>query len=271
MPRLVWCAFAALLLLCSCTSSQASEPRRTARPKTEPARPHVPVVFMLGDSYTAGITSVPPEQTYAGETARRLGWQVVIAGYAGTGFVSRGRIGKDFAALYEAQLAWRPAPDMVVVSGGHNDVYYPYRVGPAANRLLTTIKSRWPKTHVVLVGPLWGGDPPPQALRVRDTLRGTAATLQVPFIDPLAERWITGNIHRRTGNARRFILRDGTHPTAAGNRHIAERLVAGLRARGLERPALGKPARRPAQQTPGAGRTANAEDRDDLKELQRRP
>jgi lysophospholipase L1-like esterase len=268
VPRLVWCAFAALLLLCGCTGSQATGSRKTARPKADPAPVHVPVVFMLGDSYTAGITSVPPEQTYAGEVARRLGWQVVIAGYAGTGFVSRGKIGKDFAALYQTQLSWRPAPDMVVVSGGHNDVYHPYRVGPAANRLLTQIKNRWPKTHVVLMGPLWGGDPPPQALRVRDSLRDTATTLQLPFVDPLAERWITGHIHRKTGNAQRFILRDGTHPTAAGNRYIADRLAADLRARGLDRPALGKPARRPARQAPSATPSA-AED--GLKELQRRP
>lgn len=270
MPRLVCCAFAALLLLCGCTGSQAAESSRGVRAKTQPTTPRVPVVFVLGDSYTAGITTVPPEQTYAGETARRLGWQVVIAGYAGTGFVSRGKIGKDFADLYETQLAWRPAPDMVVVSGGHNDVYYPYRVGPAANRLLTRIKARWPKSHLVLMGPLWGGDPPPQALRVRDTLRETATTLQVPFIDPLAERWITGNIHGKTGNARRFILRDGTHPTAAGNRYIADKLVVELRVRGLDSPALGKPARRSTPQ----GRNPDAEpsaEQEGLRELQRRP
>jgi len=258
VPRLVWCALVALLL-CGCSTSQAAEPAGDPA-SAAPPRLHVPVVFMLGDSYTAGIKSVPPEKTYAAETARRLGWQVVIAGYAGTGFMARGKIGKNFADLYDAQLAWRPAPDMIVVSGGHNDRHPPDQVALAANRLLTEITVRWPKTHVVLVGPMWGGDPPPRALRVRDALRTTATTLKVPFIDPLAERWITGNVHKGTGNAKRYILPDGTHPTAAGNRYIADRLVTALRARGLDHPMQGVPARRPAPQHAEAGAPAGRDD-----------
>ncbi|HEX2312846.1 MAG TPA: SGNH/GDSL hydrolase family protein [Thermomonospora sp.] len=260
MPRLVWSVLAALVLLCGCSGTQTPAARKSPRPKAEPVRPHAPVVFMLGDSYTAGIPSVPPEETYAAETARRLGWQVVIAGYAGTGFVARGRVGKDFAALFHAQLAWRPAPDMVVVSGGHNDRYPPARVRGAADRLLRDIRTRWPRSQVVLMGPLWGGDPPQRALLIRDVLRDAARTHQVPFVDPLAGRWITGHIRRDTGNARRYILRDGTHPNAAGNRYLADRLVTELRALGLDRPVLGRthvrgrhgqPAQ-PGQRTPRA-------------------
>lgn len=252
MPRLVSCALTALLLvpLTACSSEGGAASRGKAGDQSarngqasgdRPAQ--APVVFMLGDSYTVGIKSVPPEQTYAGETARRLGWQVVIAGQSGTGFVVRGKARRDFAMMYDAELAWRPTPDMVVISGGHNDKSAPpSAVAGAASQLLTRIRARWPQTHVVLVGPLWGGDPPPEALRTRDALRSVAGVLGLPFVDPLQERWITGHIARpKSGNAPIFILKDGTHPNPAGNRHIAERLMATLRVLGLDRPVLGRP------------------------------
>lgn len=241
LPRPLWCALVALaVLICGCGGAPTSARPAQAEPG-RPTRPHVPVVFVLGDSYTAGIRAVPPEQTYAAETARRLGWQIVIGGYAGTGFVNNGKIGKNFAQLYAAQLAWRPAPDMVVVSGGHNDHRTPALVAPAADRLLRDIKARWPRTHLVVMGPLWGGDPPASARRVRDHLRQVAASQGVPFIDPLT--WITGNVHEKTGNAVRYVLNDGVHLTPAGNRYVADRLVGELRALGLDRPMLGAPAR----------------------------
>ncbi len=236
-----------MVLVCGCSSVPATgaAARPTQAEPVRPARPHVPVVFVLGDSYTAGIRAVPAERTYAAETARRLGWQIVIGGYAGTGFVNDGRIGRNFAELYTAQLAWRPAPDMVVVSGGHNDHRAPELVAPAADRLLRDIRARWPRAHLVLMGPLWGGDPTESARRVRDSLRRVAAALGVPFVDPLT--WITGNVRAGTGNAVTYVLDDGVHLTPAGNRYVADRLVGELRALGLDRPMLGAPARRPAR------------------------
>jgi lysophospholipase L1-like esterase len=204
------------------------------------ARAEAPVVMILGDSYTAGLPGVAPEQTFAAETARRLKWQLIIAGRHGSGFVTPGRTGQAFTTLFTEQLAWRPAPDMIVVSGGHNDWPHSYdRVSSAARQLLTTIKRRWPTSRLVLMGPLWGSDPPPKGLQVRDALQDVAGRLRVPFIDPLAEQWITGDIHSGIGNAPAYIRRDGTHPTPAGNRYFADRFITDLRKLGLTRPRLG--------------------------------
>jgi lysophospholipase L1-like esterase len=203
------------------------------------ARAKAPVVMILGDSYTAGLPNVAPEQTFAADTARRLKWQLIIAGHYGSGFVTPGRTGKTFAALFSEQLGWRPAPDMIVVSGGHNDWPRSYdQVKGAARQLLTAIKSRWPASRLVLMGPLWGSDPPPRGLQVRDALQEVAGELHVPFIDPLAEQWITGDIHSGIGNAPAYIRRDGTHPNPAGNRYFADRFVTDLRKLGLTRPQL---------------------------------
>lgn len=240
----------AVLLLCGCSRAN-EEPRVTRktqfpRETATPQRPSAPVVFVFGDSYTAGTGDTPEERTYATETGRRLGWQVIVGGRAGSGFVSKGRYGQDFGTLYANQLAWRPAPDMVIVSGGHNDVGRPPdAVAAAAQRLLTDIRSRWPGTHLVLMGPMFGGDAPPAGVRIRDELRNVAATLRIPFIDPVQDRWITGNRRKGRGNAPKYILKDDTHLNPAGNHYIADRLAAKLRELGLAQPVLGRPAAKP--------------------------
>jgi lysophospholipase L1-like esterase len=253
MRRLVPYALAAVLALSGCAASASPSPKAKAGRTTgvgadadgggragKPGRPEgAPVVMVLGDSYTVGIKATPPEATYAAETARRLGWQIIIAGYAGTGFVAPGRVGKSFSMSYEEELAWRPAPDMVMVVGGHNDRGQdPLMVAAYARELLTKIRTRWPHTTVVLTGPMWGGDPPPAGLEIRDALKDVASELRLPFIDPLAERWITGDIHHQRGNAGLYIRADGIHPNPAGNRYFADRLVADLRRLGLDQPHL---------------------------------
>jgi lysophospholipase L1-like esterase len=232
-------ALMALICLTGCSPAE-SKANADSPAKRPAARIKAPVVMFLGDSYSAGLPGVRAEETYAAEAARRLRWQVIIAGREGTGFVAPGQIGKTFGTLFAEQLAWRPAPDMIVVSGGHNDWPHSFElVQTAARRLLSEIKQRWPGTKVVLMGPLWGSDPPPKGLQVRDALADVAGELRVPFIDPLAEQWITGDIHSGIGNAQAYIRGDGTHPNPAGNRYFADRFIAALRKHGLTRPRLG--------------------------------
>lgn len=238
---LAW-ALVVLTFLSGCGSpaeskANADAPTKAAGKAT--ARAKAPVVMVLGDSYSAGFRGVPAEQTYVADAARRLRWQVIIAGHERTGFVAPGRINKTFGVLFDEELAWRPVPDMIVVSGGHNDWPHAFeQVKNAARQLLTKIKKRWPATTVVLMGPLWGGDPPPSGLQVRDALADAAGELRVPFIDPLAEQWITGDIRSGIGNAPVYIRDDGTHPTPVGNRYFADRFIAGLHKLGLTHPKL---------------------------------
>jgi lysophospholipase L1-like esterase len=224
---------------CSSAESKASADSPAKVAGRPPAKAEPPVVMVLGDSYSAGFPGVRAEETFAADAARRLRWQLISAGREGTGFVAPGRIDKPFGTLFAEQLAWRPAPDMIVVTGGHNDWRHSFElVKSAARRLLTEIKRRWPGTTVVLMGPLWGSDPPPKGLQVRDALAEAADELRVAFIDPLAEQWITGDIHSGIGNAPAYIRGDGTHPNAAGNRYLADRFVAALRKLGLTHPRL---------------------------------
>lgn len=242
-PRAIGCIAAAIALLAvtGCGSAERmahadSKPRKPT-PVPAPQVARAPVVMFLGDSYTVGKLGQQPEQTYAADTARALGWQVILAGFRGTGFVSRGPVGEDFASLFDEQLSWRPAPDMVIIAGGHNDAKdHPTAVSEAALRLISTVRLLWKGTKLVLIGPMWGGDPEPDVLHIRDALKETAAENSVPFIDPLAEHWVVGDRLAGTGNTKEYILSDGTHPTPAGAVYFANRLVTDLRGLGLTEP-----------------------------------
>jgi lysophospholipase L1-like esterase len=238
MRRRVVCSVAAVAaLLASAGCGGTARRARADSSPTKSAPHHTPVVIFLGDSYTTGRFGQIPELTYAADTARTLGWQVIIGGYRGTGFVAKGQIDKNFLELFTEQLAWRPAPDLVIVSGGHNDRYHsPEAVAEGARQLLTTIQHTWTGTRLLVVGPMWGGDPTPPVEDVRDALAGVAGEQHVPFVDPLKERWITGDRVQGTGNAPMYILHDGVHPSTEGARYIATRLVADLRTLKLAKP-----------------------------------
>ena len=202
------------------------------------AREAPSVVMFLGDSYTVGDRGVQPESTYASATARLFGWQVVVGGRSGTGYVVTGRGTQAFLSLFESQLGWRPAPDMLIVSGGHNDWRVPApQVAAAAHLVLERARQRWPGTRIVLLGPLWGtGSPVPGVIAIRDELKRLAGQLGIPFIDPIGEKWITGDRSAGTGNAVHFIKADRTHPTPAGHRYVATRLAADIERLGLAHP-----------------------------------
>jgi lysophospholipase L1-like esterase len=235
--RVIGCVVAAVALVAATGCGDTGRKARADGPPRSRQAVRAPVVMFLGDSYTVGKLGQMPERTYAAETARALGWQVILSGFRGTGFVARGHIGKDFATLFDEQLSWRPAPDMVIIAGGHNDrIYRPAAVTEAARRLVSTVRLLWKGTKIVLIGPMWGGDPEPEVLATRDALATTATEDHLPFVDPLGEHWIVGDRLAGTGNTRQYILKDGTHPTTEGALYFAGRLISDLRELHLTEP-----------------------------------
>lgn len=224
---------------CGAAAGESAPPPRPAPVAPAPVRPApvpsksapvsrtaAPVLMFVGDSFTVGSGPVPAWSGYAAETARRLGWQPVIAGAGGTGYLSRGRVGRSFQESFEAELSWRPAPDLLIVSGGHNDGRWTgLWVRRAAAKLLWTVRARWPATRVVMVGPIWLDRAPARAYRVRDALAQVAAREGVTFLDPMGQRWVTGS-------RAEIVLPDGVHPTLAGHARLAGWLAGALRAQG---------------------------------------
>ncbi len=121
-------ALCCLLPGCTPAGGAASETGRGGGRETggqTAARPMAaraaPVVMVVGDSFTVGSGPVERWESYAARSARELGWQLITAGMGGTGFVNPGRVGRTFQDSFVRELAWRPAPDLLIISGGHND------------------------------------------------------------------------------------------------------------------------------------------------------
>jgi lysophospholipase L1-like esterase len=203
----------------SACSTAAAAPEIALR---TPVRQGTPVVMFVGDSFTVGSGPVPRWHAYATEAARLLGWQPIVAGAGGTGYLSEGRVGRTFQQSFKAELAWRPAPDVLVISGGHNDCRWSSpKVRRAATTLLQDAKATWPRAEVVMVGPIWMGRAPAKAYRVRDVLAEVAERQAVPFLDPMRERWTAGGKAEMT-------LPDGVHPTHAGHVRLGTWLAGAL-------------------------------------------
>ena len=178
--------------------------------------------MIIGDSFTVGWGPVRRWETYAAQAARRLGWQLVTAGAGGTGYVNPGRAGRDFHASFRQELSWRPAPDLLIVSGGHNDRRVPAsEVEAAADKLFTEVKTYWPEVRIVVIGPIWVSDAPRWAYDVRDAIAAAARRAGAEFLDPLAESDIVGD--ESDG-----VLPDGVHPTLRGHARLAGWLVRSL-------------------------------------------
>ena len=199
--------------------SETPAPIRQGWPSGPVSGSAAPVVMFVGDSFTVGSGPVPTWRTYAAESARLLGWQPVIAGAGGTGYLNKGRVGRTFQQSFEAELAWRPAPDLLIISGGHNDCRWSTAsVRRAAENLISEVRTQWPRTRILMIGPIWLHDTPRKAYLVRDALSSLARQETIPFLDPLHE-------HRLTGTPRVQMLPDGIHPTAEGHFHLARWLT----------------------------------------------
>ncbi|MFS1302908.1 SGNH/GDSL hydrolase family protein [Streptosporangium longisporum] len=238
--RRPWASAVAFLVVISCLVPGCSlggvtavpVPGGTPHPSSAVTMPpsRAPLVMVIGDSFTVGSGPVRGWNGYAARVARELGWQLVTAGAAGTGYVNPGRVGRTFQRSFEEELSWRPAPDLVIVSGGRNDRRIgAARIENAAVRLVGSIRRRWPHTGIVMVGPIWVAKAPPWAYRIREAVAIAAERLEVPFLDPLDVL----DTHGR-GWGRGAVLPDGVHPTLLGHLRLSRWMIAELREHGIE-------------------------------------
>jgi lysophospholipase L1-like esterase len=178
----------------------------------------------LGDSYTSGWNGAGlGDRGWPALVAAARGWKVVNLAVPGTGFMNPGWTRQPIGSRVDAAIRQRPA--IVFVVGGHNDSRWsPATTIGAADRLIARLRSALPRAVIVVVGPIWqNGSPPARCVLLRAGLRTEARAIgRTIFIDPLAERWFAGASHRYIGS-------DGLHPTDAGHRFIAQRILTDLR------------------------------------------
>ena len=217
--------FALCLLLTSCATAAAPPDRPDPRSARQTAADPLTAVF-LGDSYTVGAGDPAPDGGYVATVARRLRWTARPAAQSGTGYVSDGR--QPGRSPYAGRLDEVAAaePDIVVVQGSTNDVGQPPdAVGRAAGELYEALRSRLPGARVVVLGPLSPPGVDPVGVRtVRDELAQAADAAELPFIDPIAEGWLSPPDG---------LFADPVHPNRAGYRQLAVDLSAALRELGM--------------------------------------
>ncbi|MEP6638491.1 MAG: SGNH/GDSL hydrolase family protein [Chloroflexota bacterium] len=178
----------------------------------------------LGDSYTTGWNGAGlGTRGWPALVDGAQHWRTVNLAVAGTGFINPGWTNQPVSSRVSAVV--KQTPDIAFIASGHNDSRWSAAAtGRAADKVIDRLRRALPDAVLVIIAPIWAnGSPPTRCLLLRDHLRRKAASVGAVFMDPLAERWFAGSAHRLIGP-------DGLHPTNAGYRHIAERILADLAA-----------------------------------------
>jgi lysophospholipase L1-like esterase len=200
------------------TSAGSGSRRGSGSASGTPAQPPPKIAF-LGDDYTVGVGAKPRSKSWTALIGRRLPAKVTVAGESGAGYAKKSPTGKTYSSLVDAVVA--ASPDVVVVSGGRNDVGDdPATVHAAAHALFATLHSRLPHARLLAIAPWWGDSPHPATLTavdkaVRSGVRAAAGTyLNKP--DPLGGH--PGFMH------------DAADPNNSGYRAIADSFTSAIRA-----------------------------------------
>lgn len=178
------------------------------------------VALFIGDSYTAGGGEVGAPYTFADLTCNEMGWVCAKDAQGGSGFIADGRVNDPSFTPYIGRLARTAGnyrPEVVIVSGGRNDAGGGGE-RQAAERYFTALRDAYPDAKVVALSPFWNDSHPPgPVVDVREAIRGAATRHGAVWVDTTG--WLTP----------RLMGKDGVHPTLAGHRRLADRLLAFMR------------------------------------------
>jgi lysophospholipase L1-like esterase len=190
------------------------------------ARQHVPAVVIVGASFTAGIGPGHQDGSWAALLARHLGWDAVVYGDPGAGYVRpgvhrRGPVSREISQVDLRELN----PALVIVQAGHNDMGVPAALEQLrVKQAIAQIRAAVPNAGIALITVFVGRLHRPAAYQTDRTIvaAARAADPSVIIMDPLAGQWKFARV------------RDGLHPTAAGSKWIAGQVSQILQGRGVQ-------------------------------------
>lgn len=213
----------------------------------ERTRPHV-LAYMIGDSVVAGASIGKPEKLLGAQMAQRMNWDFKRDGFGGSGYVAKGNQPDQGAPVDEAFQTRLPdiikaAPDVVIVAGGRNDMYFPVEeVEAAAEKFLSSIRTGLPKTKIVTIaGWRWNTTPDQRWVdaqaQLSSSLQKATEKVDGVFIDPPVDLAPIDDTKAAT-----MIAADLFHPTEAGHAYLGRDLAYELVERGVPRgPEVWKP------------------------------
>jgi lysophospholipase L1-like esterase len=182
--------------------------------------------YFFGDSLMNGTGANPRRPVMARVAAARLGWQVQVDAWGGTGYTTTGR-SPGYLDRLRLPGAMAGTYDVVLLEGGTNDARNagdPEAVTEAVHAVVDEVQRRQPQALVVLMGAY---DPPPPGLvdprrSVVDALVAeVAAERGLPFFSPLSGAWTEGQ-------GPSFLTADRLHPSTRGYGVMGTRLAQEL-------------------------------------------
>ena len=193
--------------------------------------------YFFGDSLMGGTGASPHRPVMARIAAARLGWDVEVDAWGGTGYTTRGAR-PPYIDRLRAPGALPGTYDVVLVEGGTNDARSagnPQAVREAVEEVVAEVRRRQPQAQIVLMGaydpPAFGAVSPGRTV-VDGVVEEVAGDEGLPFFSPLSGGWAEDQ-------PASFLHPDRLHPTDSGYAVMGARLTAELAAlelRAVERP-----------------------------------
>lgn len=183
-----------------------------------------PIAAFIGDSYTTGAGGDGTKWTTL--LAQREGWREVNLGYRGTGY------GKEFHAancpeagcpdyLQVVSRAVAAHPDIVVVSGGRNDITNQGRAASNIPKVFQQLRQELPKARIIAVSPFWDASSYPSSLtRLGSDVRTAVENGGGQYVD------VGSPLSGKAG----LVSSGGVYPNADGYRSIAEAVASAMKA-----------------------------------------
>lgn len=204
-------------------SSSAFTSSPSAQKATTTAKAVPPVAVFIGDSYTTGVGGDGTKWTTL--LAKSQGWREINIGNRGTGYAQTyagSECPKSECPNYLQMIskAVSEKPDLVIVSGGRNDLASQPEAVVNIAKIFQQLREQLPKARIIAVSPFWGVSSYPSALAdLGAKVRIAVSTASGTYLD-------VGPVLRNKAN---LATEGGSFPNAAGYKAIAAAVEGALK------------------------------------------
>ncbi|AYG04172.1 SGNH/GDSL hydrolase family protein [Gryllotalpicola protaetiae] len=155
------------------STSPAATASSPAPTRSAPASDHPARVVFVGDGYAHSDDATDAAHGFPALVGAAEGWKVDVVSCALAGYVAKGSCGTNYAGLIPQIVA--ASPDIVIVTGGRNDVPSAASTAAAATDFFTQLAAAVPAATVYAVSPVWDSSHGQAALGVVQQAVQTAA------------------------------------------------------------------------------------------------
>ena len=198
--------------------SPSATPVAASQPSAAPVR-----IVTLGDSLMAG-SGLERDEAWPALLAQRDGLSVTNLACGGMGFVVSGECGTSYAGFSPAIAALQP--EVILVQSSSNDFWQdPDEIRTDTDDTVTQLRDAAPDARIVGLSTIWNDDPdvPDDTATTSDALRDALDSVGGTFVD----------IGQPLAGHPEWMQEDDVHPTARGERAIAQTVVSALQDAGV--------------------------------------